>query len=525
VEKGAVTLEGIGGEQIPLEKVDVVIMNPPFTRQERLPKEYKDALMRRLKGYENYLHGQLGLYGYFILLADKFTKENGRIALVLPATLLRLNSTIGIRKLLVKNYHIEAIITTLQRAAFSEGARFREILLIAKKLGETEKVLTSNFWSILTILKKIPKSLEEATKVAETIKTFRDNPKTMGEYYEDSSLTMLRIPQKELEKKIDNMFSFIATIDLKLARYWNQIIDRANTKLTPLNNHLKEINAKIIRGIEMEANLPVSAYDTFILYNLERAIKSKDLWVVKEVANNAIIAENRFTHLIVSIPFKSLTFGLRRLTGINKIDITDELDYVVVDDFADSSIFFTKPSALKELKKWKEYTTTRMTKLVISRRFNLAAPGTNLLAYFSDKDFVPTKIFWSIKNIEEEDRKVIALWLNSTLNILQVLIERMETEGGFINFDKYVVTKSLVINPKKLNSDKKLLLETFDKVKDVRFPSILRQLKEKFWARVEMDRAILKVLGFNEQETNQILDYLYPALTKEIEQLKTLMQG
>ena len=43
--------------------------------------------------------------------------------------------------------------------------------------------------------------------------------------------------------------------------------------------------------------------------------------------------------------------------------------------------------------------------------------------------------------------------------------------------------------------------------------------------RVEIDRAILKVLGFNEQETNQILDYLYPALTKEIEQLKTLMQG
>jgi hypothetical protein len=34
-------------------------------------------------------------------------------------------------------------------------------------------------------------------------------------------------------------------------------------------------------------------------------------------------------------------------------------------------------------------------------------------------------------------------------------------------------------------------------------------------------------LSFNEQETNQILDYLYPALTKEIEieQLKTLMQG
>ena len=133
VEKGAITLEGIGGEQIPLEKADVVIMNPPFTRQERLPKEYKSALMRRLKDYKEYLHGQLGLYGYFILLADKFVKENGRIALVLPATVLRVKSAVGIRKLLTERYQIEHVITAWERAAFSEGAQFREILLVARK--------------------------------------------------------------------------------------------------------------------------------------------------------------------------------------------------------------------------------------------------------------------------------------------------------------------------------------------------------------------------------------------------------
>jgi len=31
------------------------------------------------------------------------------------------------------------------------------------------------------------------------------------------------------------------------------------------------------------------------------------------------------------------------------------------------------------------------------------------------------------------------------------------------------------------------------------------------------------VLGFGDDEINHILDYLYPALAKEIEQLKTLM--
>jgi len=34
-----------------------------------------------------------------------------------------------------------------------------------------------------------------------------------------------------------------------------------------------------------------------------------------------------------------------------------------------------------------------------------------------------------------------------------------------------------------------------------------------------------KVLGFGVDEIDRILDYLYPALANEIQQLKTLMQG
>ena len=40
-----------------------------------------------------------------------------------------------------------------------------------------------------------------------------------------------------------------------------------------------------------------------------------------------------------------------------------------------------------------------------------------------------------------------------------------------------------------------------------------------------MAKAILKVLGFGEDEIDRILDYLYPALANEIEKLKTLMAG
>jgi len=42
---------------------------------------------------------------------------------------------------------------------------------------------------------------------------------------------------------------------------------------------------------------------------------------------------------------------------------------------------------------------------------------------------------------------------------------------------------------------------------------------------MKIDKAILKILGFSDNEINDILDFLYPALANEIEQLKALMKG
>lgn len=54
---------------------------------------------------------------------------------------------------------------------------------------------------------------------------------------------------------------------------------------------------------------------------------------------------------------------------------------------------------------------------------------------------------------------------------------------------------------------------------------ILEQLKTKLPARLKIDKAVLRVLGLGDDEISRILDYLYPVLVNEIEQLKTLMQG
>jgi len=135
-------------------------------------------------------------------------------------------------------------------------------------------------------------------------------------------------------------------------------------------------------------------------------------------------------------------------------------------------------------------------------------------------------VTWPVKIPREKDSRILTLWFNSSLNILQSLLNRSETRGAFLEIGKYMLNKFLILDPQNLSKkEKNSLLDVFDNIKDVTFPSILDQLKTKFPARTEIDKAVLKVLGLADDEIASILDYLYPALAKEIEQLKKLMQG
>jgi len=91
---------------------------------------------------------------------------------------------------------------------------------------------------------------------------------------------------------------------------------------------------------------------------------------------------------------------------------------------------------------------------------------------------------------------------------------------------EYAMNEMQLLDPKKLKKyERNRLLQRFETIKNVSFPNILEQLKGKFPPRVEMDKAVFRVLGFGDDEIDRILDYLYPALANEIEKLKKLMAG
>lgn len=153
VEAGAVGIDARPGRGIDLKHVDVVIMNPPFTRHQSIAQfspEYKKNLIRQFSDYKQVVSGEMSYCNYFLLLADKFLKPGGIIAAVLPTSILRGLKSKKLRKWFLENYAIRYLIVREDASNFSEDTSFREMLLIAKKGARKGKPASIVFLKKLT---------------------------------------------------------------------------------------------------------------------------------------------------------------------------------------------------------------------------------------------------------------------------------------------------------------------------------------------------------------------------------------
>lgn len=75
--------EGDFLEQTVSEKFDLVLANPPFNRNHALSPERRSLLRNRLN-----TSGAIGLWGYFLLHSLSFLKVNGRLASIVPRSVL-----------------------------------------------------------------------------------------------------------------------------------------------------------------------------------------------------------------------------------------------------------------------------------------------------------------------------------------------------------------------------------------------------------------------------------------------------
>ena len=137
----AVSQVDTGDEIVTAEPADLVIMNPPFTRDSLRHDQFSKADEKRIKDREKELFASTPVHlsnngGPFLYLGEFLAKDDvGAVAVVLPLVGATNYATMGMRRRLAARFHVETIVTSHdpERIYFSENTDIGEMLVICRR--------------------------------------------------------------------------------------------------------------------------------------------------------------------------------------------------------------------------------------------------------------------------------------------------------------------------------------------------------------------------------------------------------
>ncbi len=219
-------------------QVDIVLMNPPFTRKQRLKANMLGNYKAAFPSAQNY-------WAYFLALADNFLKVGGKIAAVLPRDFLSGGPSQDVRDWLWRQgrYCLRYLVKTTKEVAFSEAARFRDFLVVLEKRN-AEDVQHLPPCAVVYLKRRLNEmKLEEAAAIAQRVKAL-----SHGQRLDDNNCAVVWVPQ-EAVRSSDVAFQFYVafsnpeTAETLLA-FLNALKAKAGRHLTALTEVVR-----ITRGL------------------------------------------------------------------------------------------------------------------------------------------------------------------------------------------------------------------------------------------------------------------------------------
>lgn len=192
--------------EITLPKFDAVVGNPPYTRWTEIPDESQGLIRKRLgKLMKEYgLTPQVsrgvepGIYTYWVMHANSFLKEGGRLGMIISNTWLQTDYGIGFGNFLLDHFRIKAIIDIALK--LFKGALITTCIVLAEKESDETKRL-ENEVAFIHIPGKVESENVDALLEAVEIGSS-----------EEYTVTLVR--QKELPKDRKWIDMFFKTVDI-----------------------------------------------------------------------------------------------------------------------------------------------------------------------------------------------------------------------------------------------------------------------------------------------------------------------
>jgi len=368
---------------------DLVIMNPPFTRSDRIStligRSPRETLSRYAKeGKFTFGSVQVkeifkaGMAKPFMVLADKLVKYGGRIAAVLPTSILSRPSWSDIREGLIKDYSIEYIVISWAPGTpnFSSDTELREILLVAKKSREKANL------KIIGLLKRVDdlshsdiETIVRQAREACMNRTIMSNSEELG--------YVMVVDKSLVEKFSDNLYRLIAFKKPELLEFHHDLIS-SGVRLGDLFS--------IGSVIDHASGLRV----------VNRGVKVS-LW-----------------HLQPAVWGSGDELAIRA-------PLIDKAPYIIGVERED----------LIRVKYWSPTKHTFYSaKLFILRRGQL---DTQYVLALSLNEDAVSNVWWPLRLKDQLDQELVSkflVFMNSTFGFFHLLSERLETRGLYVEYKK-----------------------------------------------------------------------------------------
>jgi hypothetical protein len=533
--------DGIESKRVILPRMDVVLMNPPFTRIERLESNYQDYLVGQkgiLRKFAKYVKGQSGLHCFFLLHATSFLKDRGRIGIVLPAATFSSEYGEKIQPFILKNYRILYIITYESQSTFSVDCDFKEILLVAVR-GKNEA--RSDWNAKIVILKKelsfgkILPTANQLLKITEDVKSQEYEVRTIpkSEFEKESNWMTFTRPQalrdfidimrkSPTSSKQERVVSFHEGYHMDAPHffripgdYWEIATDgqlyatiRHRQTAVELNipkkyliptldvpDAQREILARMKNYV---FSIPESEPDENLSPDVREYIKWGSDLRVSSRDRNLKSAQELYK---ISNYTKS---GRRWYTYGNYIQNRE-------GSTTGEKIQIGSHMALVE-----KFRTRKRECIVLFSRTLLTGSNSYFFGVL-DQKIAAELVTNETKGPNEariQGEKLLAAWFSSTLFLALYVYYRREIslDYGYIKIGD--MSSFPCVDPSKLSGEQKSeILEKFDKLTNIPLPTLYEQLKSQKLR--ELDLAFMKALGIKQPE--KILDQLYSDLISELD--------
>ncbi len=479
-KQGAISGKG-GGALFLMGKFDVVLMNPPFSRKQNITKELRTELTERFKDYSHYLSAEQNYNVYFTYLADRFLESSGKIAMVLPANMLKQKSSKGFREFITEKYSVDFVIMNEFRSAFSEDTSFRDMLFIASK-GDNK--LKQNSASAIFVMLKVLPSTVNYEEILEELRSFSIS---QGQKANSHLLKATKVSQDKLKLQDD----------------WYKLlpgeVNQEYTKDSSRMVSLEKVVAKVIQGFRFEKNSEfVSTKDTLISLPREKRVRMNNK--ILKVRGSNFVVQNPNSEEDLIIPKNSTFPAIRTASWQKSIKVIHPMDFVIIERFEGDQEFWSESDIDQMLVRRREHIDSRKANLLMAGYGNidLSSPGTFFIAFCSETEIAPTWSFWALPCIKYDDAVIMALWLNSTFALSNLLKSRTEVRGTNIKWRKKDVENLPVVAVNSLSEKEvKMAKSLLTELNRMDFPCLIEQLETNYIGRIKIDSFFTRILGMN----------------------------